>query len=121
MNILLWALQIVLAFLCLAGGSYKILHIDQLQGLASIRALPQGAWAFVGALECLGGVGLILPGVIKVLPVLTPAAAAAVAVESVLISAWYIYHGDFSPMYFTAVMAILAGFITYGRFARRPR
>jgi len=121
MNILLWVLQIALAFLCVAGGTYKIFNFAQLQEmLASMRALPRGLWVSLGAFESLAGLGLILPGAPKVLPVLTPIAAAAVAVESVFISVLYVHYGDFSPLIFSLTMAILAAFIAYGRFALKP-
>jgi hypothetical protein len=121
MNILLWVLQIALAWLCIAGGAFQIFKIEQLQkNVASMRALPRGLWAFLGAFGCLAGLGLILPGATNVLPVLTPIAAAAVAAESVLISAFYVYYGDFSPLIYSVAMAIMAAFISYGRFALKP-
>jgi hypothetical protein len=121
MNILLWILQIALAWLCIAGGAFQIFKIEQLQkNVASMRSLPRGLWAFLGAFGCLAGLGLILPGAIDVLPVLTPIAAAAVAAESVLITAFYVYYGDRSPMVYSVAMAIMAAAISYGRFALQP-
>jgi hypothetical protein len=46
--------------------------------------------------------------------------AAAVAAESVLISAFYIYYRDSSPMVYSVAMAIMAAFVSYGRFALKP-
>jgi uncharacterized membrane protein YphA (DoxX/SURF4 family) len=118
MNILLWVLQIALAWLCIAGGIFQIFKIEQLQkNVASMRALPRGLWKFLGVFGCLAGLGLILPGATNILPVVTPIAAAAVAAESVLISAFYIYYRDFSPLIYSVAMAIMAAFIAYGRFA----
>jgi len=82
--------------------------------------LPRGLWAFLGAFECLAGLGLTCQARLTCLPVLTPIAAAAVAAESVLISAFYVYYGDFSPMIYSVAMAIMAAFISYGRFALKP-
>jgi uncharacterized membrane protein YphA (DoxX/SURF4 family) len=121
MNILLWVLQIALAWLCIAGGAFQIFKIEDLQQtVASMRALPHGLWAFLGAFGCVAGVFLIVPGAIKVLPVLTPIAAAAVAAESLLITAFYLYYGDRSPMVFSMAMVVMAAFISYGRFALKP-
>jgi DoxX-like family len=121
MNILLWVLQLILAWLCIAGGIFQIFKIEQLRkNVVSMRALPRGLWAFLGAFGCLAGLGLILPGATNVLPVLTPIAAAAVALESALISAFYIYYGDFSPLIYSLVMVSVAAFISYGRFVLRP-
>lgn len=121
MNILLWILQVALAWLCIAGGAFQIFKIEQLQKkVAAMRALPRGLWAFLGAFGCLAGLGLILPGATSLLPILTPFAALAVAAESVLISALYLRHGDASPMKYSMVMAVMAAFISYGRFALMP-
>lgn len=121
MNILLWVLQIALAWLCIAGGAFQIFKIEELQkNVASMRALPRGLWAFLGAFGCLAGLGLILPGAINVLPILTPISAAAVVAQSVLISTFYIYYRDYSPLPYSVAMAIMAAFISYGRFVLMP-
>jgi hypothetical protein len=41
-------------------------------------------------------------------------------VQSLLISALYLYYGDRSPMTYTVVMALIAAFIAYGRFVLSP-
>lgn len=121
MNILLWVLQITLAWLCIAGGIFQIFKIEQLKKtVASMRALPRGLWASFGAFGCLAGLGLILPGALHMLPGLTPIAAAAVAAESVVITALYITYRDFSPMAYSLMMGIMAAFISYGRFELKP-
>jgi hypothetical protein len=121
MNIVLWVLQVALAWLCLAGGAFQIFKIEDLQkGVAAMRELPRGLWAFLGAFGCLAGLGLILPAATNVLPVLTPISAAAVAAQSVLITGFYIYYGDRSPMTYSIAMAIMGAFIAYGRFVLTP-
>jgi hypothetical protein len=121
MNILLWVLQIALAWLCVAGGVFQIFKIEQLKkNVAAMRALPRAVWACLGAFGCLAGLGLILPGAINVLPGLTAIAAAAVVGESLLITACYLYYRDFSPMLYSVAMAIMAAFIAYGRFVLKP-
>jgi len=121
MNILLWVLQVMLAWLSIAGGYFQIFKLDELQkGVAAMRALPRGLWAFFGAVGCVAGLCLILPGAINVLPVLTPIAAAVVAAESILISALYLHYGDSSPIPYSVAMAVIALFISYGRFALNP-
>jgi uncharacterized membrane protein YphA (DoxX/SURF4 family) len=114
MNILLWVLQIALAFLCISGGLYKITHFEQLQGMmVSLRALPKVLWMFFGGFEALAGLGLVLPA-------LSSYAAAAILVESVVITAIYISYGDHAPVPYTAIGAVLAAFIAYGRFVLKP-
>ena len=122
MNILLWVLQVVLLFFCIAGGSYKITHFELLQEtMAAMRALPRGLWMFLGAFETLAGLGLAVAGLIKAQRGLIPVLASAVAVESLFISALYFCYHDFPPMGFTLAMAAMAGCIAYGRRAGKRR
>lgn len=121
MNILLWVLQIALAVMCISGGAFQIFKIEDLQkGVAAMRELPRGLWAFLGAFGCVAGVGLILPGALGGPPGLTAFAAAAVALENVVISALYVRYGDRAPLPYTVVMALMAAFIAYGRFSLAP-
>jgi hypothetical protein len=121
MNILLWVLQVVLAFLCISGGVFQIFKIDDLKkGVSAMRALPRGLWAFLGAFGCVGGLGLIVPGALGAMPGLTAIAAAAVAAQSLFISALYLRYGDRAPLPYSAIMAALAAFIAFGRFVLSP-
>lgn len=121
MNIFLWVLQAALACLAISGGAFQLFKLAELQkGVAAMRALPRGLWAFLGAFGCLAGLGLILPGVLDVLPMLTPISAAALAAHSLLISGFYVRYGDSAPLPYSVVMAIMAAFIAYGRFALSP-
>ena len=68
MNILLWVAQVALALLCISGGAFQIFKLEELQkGVAAMRALPRGLWFFLGAVGCLAGLGLILPGATNLL------------------------------------------------------
>ena len=121
MNILLWVLQVALAWFCIAGGFFQIFKIEQLQtNVASMRELPRGLWAFLGAFGCVAGFGLIVPGALHLLPVVTPIAAAAVAAQSLLISALYVRYRYSAPLPYSVAMAVMAAFIAYGRFSLQP-
>ena len=68
MNILLWIIQIVLALLFLfAGGLKLITPIDELMKNAPPNAVRFSDlfMKFIGVCEVLGGLGLILPGLIR--------------------------------------------------------
>jgi uncharacterized protein YjeT (DUF2065 family) len=116
MNILLWTLQVALAFLCVSGGIFQIFKLEELKkGVAAMRALPRAVWTFLGAFGCVAGLCLILPAA-----GLTPIAAAAVAVQSAVISALYLRYRDKSPMPYSMAMVMLAAFICYGRLEIEP-
>jgi hypothetical protein len=112
MNVVLWIMQVVLALLCISGGVFQIFKLDDLRkGVAAMRALPRGAWWMLGGIGCVAGLGLLVPG-----PGVTALAAAAVAAQSLVISALYVRHRDRAPLPYSLAMMLMAAFICYGRW-----
>jgi hypothetical protein len=75
---ILWAIQGLLAALFLfAGGSKLVLPAEALKGSID---LPIGLLRFIGVAELLGAVGLIVPWLTRIRPVLTPLAACGLVV-----------------------------------------
>ena len=122
MNVLLWILQIALAFLYLSGGAYKTFMFDELAG--QMRALPRGGWTALGVFEMIGGVLLVVPAAMEWMPVLTPLAAAALAVETFALAALYAGYSlelaVTNPLVWSVVMGVLVTFVAFGRYALRP-
>ena len=78
MNAALWVIQVLLAALFVfAGGMKLVVPLDQLAGPV---ALPGWFIRFIGVVELLGGLGLVLPAATGILPWLTPLAAAGLVV-----------------------------------------
>ena len=122
MNIVLWVLQVALAVLYLAGGSYKVFKFDELASY--MRALPRGGWRALGILEMVGGVLLVVPAAASWMPVLTPLAAAVLALETLALAGLYARYSlkltAANPLVWSVVMGLLAAFVAYGRYALRP-
>ena len=122
MNVLLWVLQVALALLYLAGGAYKTFSFDELA--KQMTALPRGGWAALGVVEMLGAVLLIVPAAAKWMPILTPLAAAALALEALALSGVYARYSRkltaANPLVWSAVMGLMAAFVAYGRYTLRP-
>ncbi len=122
MNVLLWVLQVVLALLYLAGGYYKTFMFDELANQMS--ALSRGVWGALGVIEMLGAVLLVVPAATKWMPVLTPVAAAALALETLALAGLYARYSlalaVTNPLVWAVVMGLLAAFVAYGRYALRP-
>jgi hypothetical protein len=75
----LWMMQGLLALVFLfAGGIKLVLPADALT--KDTPMLSSGFLRFVGVCEVLGGLGLILPGLFRIRPGLTPLAAAGLIV-----------------------------------------
>lgn len=75
---LLWVLQVLLAALFLFAGGMKL--VSPIAALTQQVALPGPFLHFIGVAEVLGALGLILPGVLRIRPVLTPLAAAGLVI-----------------------------------------
>jgi len=124
MNILLWVLQVALALLNLAGGAYKLLKFDELAKVPATGALPRGGWGALGVLEILCAVLLIVPAAAKWMPLLTPLAAAVLALEGLALAGLYARYSlelaATNPLVWSLVMGLLAAFVAYGRYALRP-
>src|SRR5262245_23323252 len=119
MNILLWILQAALAFLYVSGGAYKAFKFDELA--KQMRALSRGGWRALGVFEMLCGVLLIVPAAVGWMPVLTPIAAAALALDTLVLAAIYARYSlklaVTNPLVWSVGMGLLAAFVAYGRYA----
>ena len=63
LNIVLWIVQVLLALLFIwAGGMKLVLPLEKLAGPV---ALPGAFVRFIGVAELLGGLGLILPALLR--------------------------------------------------------
>jgi DoxX-like family len=121
MNILLWILQILGALLYTASGVMKAFMFDKMSvGVPTFGAYPREVWMGLGMLELICVVGLILPGVLHWRPTLTVAAAAILAVESLLFIAAHIKYNETMPLIMSATLGLLMAFVAYGRWALRP-
>jgi hypothetical protein len=108
----LWVAQVLLGLLFVFTGASKLLTSSE--GLEMFQ-LPVPFMRGIGVCELAGGLGLVLPGAVKIGPWLTPLAAAALFF--VMIGAVWVSIGIFGPS--RAVMPVVVGllcvFVAYGR------
>jgi uncharacterized membrane protein YphA (DoxX/SURF4 family) len=74
----LWTLQVLLAALFLFAGGMKL--VTPIAAMTQQVALPGPFLRFIGLAEVLGALGLILPGLLRIRPTLTPLAAAGLVI-----------------------------------------
>ncbi len=121
MNIALWVLQVLLGLAFFAAGVNHGFRIEQARTrMAWMNDLPKGLLLFIGVVEILGGVGLILPAATGVLPWLTPLAAVGLAVVQILAALFHAARREYRNVPTNVVLAALAAFVGYGRFALSP-
>ena len=75
---------------------------------------------FSGLVEILAGLGLILPGVTKIQTRLTPLAGLGLVLVMIGAIVWHLQRGETSNMMFNVILAVIAGFIAYGRWKLSP-
>lgn len=120
MTLLLWILQIALALLYLTGGAYKTFQFEEL--LKHPIGFTRPVWIALGVFEMAGAILLVVPAAMKWMPALTPIAAAALAVETLMLAWLYSRHSTAfnveNPMSWAIVMGLLAVVVTYGTYVR---
>jgi uncharacterized membrane protein len=70
--------------------------------------------------ELLGGLGLILPALTNILPVLTAWAAVGIAAVMLLAAVFHFNRKENQNIIFNLVLFALAAFVAYGRFVLEP-
>jgi uncharacterized membrane protein YphA (DoxX/SURF4 family) len=122
MNTALWIVQILLALVYLAAGIAKTTqHKDRLSDrMAWVDDFSAGSVRGIGVLELLGAIGLVLPGLLGILPWLTPLAAAGLALVQVGAAITHIRRGENQYLVMNFILFALAAFVAYGRFFVEP-
>ena len=117
LNIVLWVVQVLLALLFIwAGGMKLVLPLEKLAASGPLP-VPGPFLKFIGVAEFLGGLGLILPGALRIRPGLTPLAAAGLVI--IMIGAVVVTlkgGGGAGMVVVPAVTGLLAAFVAYGRW-----
>ena len=119
MNALLWILQIELALVFAAAGAVKlILPRDQL-------AKTLGGWVYdfpaallkpLGLAELLGAIGLIVPPLVHIAPILTAIAACGLLVTMIGAMVTHARRGEYPNVAINVLLAIMAAVVAWGRF-----
>ncbi len=120
MNRALWIVQGLLAlFFALASGAPKLLLPAEMLPPMPIP-LPGAFVTFIGVAEVLGGLGLILPGLLRIRPGLTPLAAAGLVLVTIGATAYNLAAGFVGSALFAALVGLLCAFVAYGRWKLVP-
>lgn len=122
LHIGLWVAQGLLASAFLMAGGNKVsAPMEQLQAqMPWVQGSLGGAARFIGVMELLGALGLILPAATRILPKLTPLAAAGLLTVMSLASVLHLSRGEYPMIVANLMLGSLAAFIAWGRFKKAP-
>jgi len=121
MNLTLWIVASLLAAVFLVAGPSKLFIPKE-----KLAKAPGGGWVLdfsagfvkaLGAVEILGAVGLILPALLGIAPILVPLAAVGLALIMAGAAIVEFRRHEFKHVLLNLTYLALAAFVAWGRFA----
>ncbi len=122
LNIALWVAQVLLAAMFLMAGVMKSTQpIEQLgTSLPWVNDVSSGLVRFIGISELLGGIGLLLPALLRIKPIFTPLAALGLFIIMVLAFIYHISNAEYQALGINLILGAIAVFIAWGRYKKAP-
>lgn len=123
MNVALWIVAGLLAAMFLMAGMMKVAQpYEKLkESMAWVEDFSPGIIKEIGVLEILAAVGLVVPPLVDVAPILTPIAASGLALNMIAAAVTHARRGGEGQMIMTnLVLLVLLAFVAVGRFAIEP-
>lgn len=118
MDVVIWILQAVLALAFLGAGGMKLVRPKSAlvsSGMGWASDFSDGAVKAIGAVEVLGAIGLVVPWLTGILPVLTPLAALGLGL--IMIGAVVVHVRRKEMFVPPLVLAVLSLVVAVVRFA----
>ena len=122
MNVAVWIVQILLALAFGMAGLMKITQPrEKLQtNMKWVEDFAPNSIKGIGTLEALAAIGLILPFLTGIVPIVTPIAAAGLVLLMAGAIITHIRRGEAPFTVVNLVLLLLAAFVAYGRFVAVP-
>lgn len=119
MNIAIWIITGLLAVAFIGAGLMKVAQPRAklaANGMAWTNDYSDAGVKLVGLAELLGGIGLILPALTGIAPVLVPIAAAALTVIMIGAVVWHVRANDTKGALPSLILGILSLVVAITRF-----
>ena len=114
MNIVLWVLQLLLAAAFFAHGLLFLVPPPDI-AVQMNASMPRWFQLFLGVAEILAAIGLILPGLTRILPWLVTWAAAGIMFVMVCATIFHLARSEWSSALVTLVLLVMATYLAYMR------
>jgi uncharacterized membrane protein YphA (DoxX/SURF4 family) len=118
MNVVIWIVQGLLAAMFLVSGGSKLVTPEPKlkERMTWIDSYPKNSARYIGTVEVLAAIGLILPAATKIAPVLTPLAATGLVIVMVGATITHLRLNEAKATPITIVLALLSLFVAITRF-----
>jgi putative oxidoreductase len=122
LNIAFWVAQALLASMFLMTGIMKSTQpIEELgKSMPWVNDFSVAMVRFIGVSELLGSIGLLLPALLRIKPILTPLAALGLFTIMVFAFIYHITKGEYQVLGFNLILGAIALFIAWGRYKKVP-
>jgi putative oxidoreductase len=114
MNVVLWVFQVLLAIAFVAHGLLFLFPPPDIARMMN-ESLPRWFQLFLGTAEVLAAVGLILPGLTRVMPWLVSWAAVGIMIVMVSATIYHVARNEISSAVVTLLLLAMAAFVAYMR------
>jgi putative oxidoreductase len=119
LRIALWSAQIALAIVFALAGAMKV-SAPAAELVKMTPGFPLVLLRFIGIAELAGAIGIILPALTRIAPVLTPLASSGFVIVMASAGILHLVRGQFGELAVVVVLGALAYFVAWGRFKRAP-
>ena len=118
MNTILWIIQGILATVFTLSGLLIMLLPKEkfVSRLSWVNEYSNNMRYFICGSKIAGAIGLILPMLLNILPVLTPIAALGIAAIMILAMAYHIKKKEYKDVPATLLFLALSLFVAFNRF-----
>jgi uncharacterized membrane protein YphA (DoxX/SURF4 family) len=125
MNIVLWILQGLAAAMFTMAGFMKLSksrdQLKEMNGMGWVESVSASNVKIIGFLELFAAIGLILPQVTGIVPILTPLAAIGLILTMIGAMTLHMRRGDGAKAWSTnIILLLLSAIIAFGRFGIIP-
>jgi len=119
MNIVLWVLQVLLAAAFFAHGLLFLIPPPDIAAQMN-ASMPRWFQVFLGVAEVLAAVGLILPGLARILPWLVTWAAVGIMLVMISATIFHLARSEWSSALVTLALLAMATYLAYMRARVMP-
>jgi putative oxidoreductase len=122
LNIGLWIAQIILGAMFTMAGIMKATQPAEalMEVIPWANATPIALVRFIGVSELLGGLGLLLPSLLRLKPRLSVWAAIGLMTVMLLAALFHVIRAEYSDIGMNVLLMSIAAFIAWGRSKKVP-
>lgn len=118
MNAALWAVQAILAIMFMMAGAMKLIKTkaELAERMGWVEDFSESTIRLIGAAEVMGAIGLVLPALTGIVPILTPLAASGLAVVTMGAMVVHLRRREYPLALMGMMLAAMSAFVAWGRF-----